>query len=68
MNPRKPARAAGAPEEGPAFAEKRYAVEADYPGFLQDITEAEVQEALEVADAVFGWASKAIRTDRGEQS
>ncbi len=39
----------------------RYAVHTRYPGLAEPVSEEDYQEALELAEAVFLWASKIIK-------
>ena len=39
-----------------------YAVSARYPGELEEITEHELNTAIQLADSVFGWAKKLVYT------
>ena len=41
-----------------------YAVEARYPGHLEEVTPSDVDEAIRLAEAVFRWAAGILREDR----
>lgn len=45
-----------------------YAVETRYPGFQSEISDAEVQEALETAERVVEWAKQALRVSEGSDA
>lgn len=45
-----------------------YAVEARYPGYPEEITSADVHEAIDLAERVFGWALATIATRREESA
>ena len=44
-----------------------YAVETRYPGFWSEITEADLSEAIRVAEITFAWANETISKSQGEK-
>ena len=42
-----------------------YAVEARYPGYDEDITASDIDEAIRLAESVVDWASEILRAHRG---
>ena len=50
------------PEVSEAGALTPYAVEARYPGHLEEITSSDVGEAVRLADAILRWAAEILRS------